>query len=111
MSVVLEARNRGGLSLSVILLEILPAALTVLLLAGVGVVHVTSRVMVVKLGYELSRLDQTGNDLQRENDALTVELATLTSPGKLAPQAKEQLRMTVPTLVIAVPLDSARNER
>ena len=57
MSVVLEARNKGGVSLSVILLEIFPAALAVLLLAAVGVLHVTSRVMVVKLGYEVSRLD------------------------------------------------------
>lgn len=100
MSVVLEARNKGGLSLSVILLEIFPAALAVFLLATVGIVHVTSRVMVVKLGYELSRLDQKGNELQRENDALTVELATLTSPAKLAPQARQQLQMQVPTLVI-----------
>lgn len=102
MSVVLEARNKGGIPLSVILLEILPAALTVLLLATVGVVHVTSRVLVVKLGYELSRLDQQSTALQRENDALAVELATLTSPGKLAPQAREQLQMQVPTLVITV---------
>ncbi len=102
MSVVLEARNKGGLSFAVILLEILPAALAVLLISTVGVVHVTSRVMVVKLGYELSRLDQTSNELQRENDALAVELATLTSPAKLAPLAREQLKMQVPTVVIAV---------
>lgn len=100
MSVVLEARNKGGVSLSVILLEILPAALAVLLLAIVGVMHVTSRVMVVKLGYELSRLDQKSTELQRENDALAVELATLTSPAKLAPLARQQLQMQVPTLVI-----------
>ena len=102
MSVVLEARNKGGLSLSVILLEILPAALAVLLISTVGVFHVTSRVMVVKLGYELSRLDQKSTELQRENDALAVELATLTSPAKLAPQAKTQLQMQTPTLVISV---------
>ncbi len=102
MSVVLEARNRGGLSLSVILFEIFPAALAVLLLATVGVVHVTSRVMVVKLGYELSLLDQQSTDLQRENDALKVELATLTSPSKLAPLAKAQLQMQLPPQVISV---------
>lgn len=102
MSVVLEARNKGGVSLSVIILEILPAALAVLLLATVGVVHVTSRVMVVKLGYELSKLDQQSVELQRENDALKVELATLTSASKLAPLAKAQLQMQVPTVVIAV---------
>ena len=102
MSVVLEARTKGGLPFSVILLEILPAALAVMLLATVGVVHVTSRVLVVKLGYELSRLDQKSTDLQRENDALAVELATLTSPSKLAPLARQQLQMQVPSLVISV---------
>jgi cell division protein FtsL len=100
MSVVLEARNKGGVSLSVILLEILPAALAVLLLAAVGVLHVTSRVMVVKLGYEVSRLDARSVELQRENDALKVELATLSAPAKLAPVAKEQLGMEVPRQVI-----------
>jgi cell division protein FtsL len=100
MSVVLEARNKGGVSLSVIFLELFPAAFAVLLLAIVGVVHVTSRVLVVKLGYELSRLDQKSTELQRENDALAVELATLTSPAKLAPLAKQQLQMQVPSLVI-----------
>ncbi len=102
MSVVLEARNKGGLSLSVILLEIFPAALAVFLLATVGIVHVTSRVMVVKLGYELSKLDGVNVDLARENDALKVELATATSPGRLSPLAKEQLKMQVPSVVINV---------
>ncbi len=102
MSVVLEGRNKGGLSLSVILLEIFPAALAVLLLATVGIVHVTSRVMVVKLGYELSRLDTKNTELARENDALKVELATATSPARLAPLAREQLQMRLPSVVIAV---------
>jgi cell division protein FtsL len=100
MSVVLEARNKGGVSLSVILLEILPAALAVLLLAAVGVLHVTSRVMVVKLGYEVSRLDARSVELQRENDALKVELATLSAPARLAPKARQQLGMEVPRQVI-----------
>lgn len=102
MSVVLEARNKGGVSLSVILLEILPAALAVMLLASVGIVHVTSRVMVVKLGYELSKKDALGQELQRANDALKVEIASLTAPSKLAPMAATQLKMSVPTVVISV---------
>ncbi|HEY0882083.1 MAG TPA: cell division protein FtsL [Archangium sp.] len=105
MSVVLEARNKGGLSLSVIILEIFPAALAVFLLATVGIVHVTSRVMVVRMGYDLSKLDQKSIELQRENDALKVELATLTSPAKLAPVAREKLGMQVPTLVIPLKKD------
>lgn len=102
MSVVVEARTKGGVSLSVILLEIFPAALAMALLAAVGVMHVTSRVMVVKLGYELSKLDSQSVELQREKDALQVELATLTSPAKLTPQAKGQLGMQAPALVISV---------
>jgi cell division protein FtsL len=102
MTVVLEARNKGGVPLSVILLEIFPAALAVLLLATVGIVHVTSRVLVVRMGYELSKLDNQHKELTRENDALRVELSSLTSPGRLAPLAKEQLKMQVPTIVIPV---------
>lgn len=102
MSVVLEARNKGGIPLSVILLEILPAALAVMLLAVVGIVHVTSRVMVVKMGYELSKKDTQGQELQRANDALKVEIASLTAPSKLAPTAAAQLKMQVPTVVISV---------
>ncbi len=96
MSVVMEGRQRGGLSLSVIFLEILPAALVVLLLATVGIVHVTSRVLVVRMGYELSKLDQQGTDLERENAALKVELATLKSPGKLEATAKSKLGLVQP---------------
>lgn len=102
MSVVVEAKNRGGLSLSVILLEILPAALAVLLLASVGIVHVSSRVLVVRMGYELSRLDAKGQELQRENDALKVQLATMRAPGRLAPLAREQLGMESPKTIVTV---------
>jgi cell division protein FtsL len=96
MSVVLEARNRGGLSLSVILLEIFPAALVVMLLATVGIVHVTSRVMVVRLGYELSQLDTDGNALDRENSQLKLELATLKSPSRLEGLARNKLGLIPP---------------
>jgi cell division protein FtsL len=102
MSVVLEAKNKGGVPLSVILLEIFPAALAVFLLATVGVMHVTSRVLVVRMGYELSKLDSRSSELTRENDALRLELSSLTAPQRLAPVAKEQLGMQVPSVVIPV---------
>ena len=38
------------------------------------IVHVTGRVLVVKVGYELSRLDQTGSELMREHDRLKLEI-------------------------------------
>ena len=98
MSVVMEGRARGasGVSFGVIVGEILPAALAVLLLAIVGVVHVTSRVMVVRMAYELSKLDSQTNELTRENDQLKLELATLKSPGRLEGLAKSQLGLAAP---------------
>lgn len=96
MSVVV-GRTRQGLSMSVILLEILPAALAVLLLATVGVVHVTGRAMVVRMGYELSRLDAAGAELVRENDRLRLELATLKRPARLEQAARSQLDLAPPS--------------
>ena len=95
MSVVVEAR-RGSLSLTVIAGEILPAALVVALLAIVGVIHVTSRVMVVRRGYELSKLDAQTTDLTRENDQLRLELATLKSPSRLESMARSKMGLVPP---------------
>jgi cell division protein FtsL len=83
MSLVVATRARAGATLSGIVLELLPAALVVLLLATVGIVHVTSRVLVVKLGYELSALDARATELERQNASLSVELATLKAPARL----------------------------
>jgi cell division protein FtsL len=105
MSVVVGARSRGGLSLSVILLEIFPAALAVLLLATVGVVHVTGRVLVVKMGYELSRLDATAAQLTHENDQLRLELATLKRPARLESIAKNQLGLVPPSAGAVIRLE------
>ncbi len=96
MSVVVEARARGGLSLSVILLEIFPAALAVALLAAVGIVHVTSRVLVVSVGYELSKHDAAATELTRENDRLKLELATLKAPARLEQAARTRLGLKPP---------------
>jgi cell division protein FtsL len=83
MSLVVSSRARAGASFSAMILELLPAALVVVLLATVGIVHVTSRVLVVKLGYELSVLDGRATELERQNAALSVELATLKAPARL----------------------------
>jgi cell division protein FtsL len=101
MSVVVEPRARGELSISVIFLEIFPVALVVALLAIVGIVHVTSRVLVVKMGYQLSERSSHADDLARRNAALSVELATLKSPARLEAWAKKNgLEAPAPTAVI-----------
>ena len=92
-----ELRARGAMPFSVTFLELFPTALAIALLAAVGVVHVTSRVLVVKVGYELSRLDQEGTVLTRENDRLKLELATMKSPSRLEAMARSQLGMGPPS--------------
>jgi cell division protein FtsL len=77
--------------------HLLPAALFFLLFAAVGIVHVTSRVLVVDAGYKLSRLQQQSRDLTQANDKLKLELATLRSPLRLERLAREQLGMAPPS--------------
>ena len=84
-------RSKAALPLAVILWELVPAALLCALFASVGIMHVTSRVMVVRAGYELSKLDQERTELSRERDKLKLELATLKSPSRLEPLARGPL--------------------
>ncbi len=89
------ARGRGA-SLSAIVLNLLPWALLSGLFVAVGVMHVASRVLVVDLGYKLSKLEQEGRDLTREHDRLKLELATQRSPALLEKVAREKLKMAPP---------------
>lgn len=78
------------------LFQILPIAGVCALFAGVGIVHVTSRVMVVSVGYRLSALETENQSLSRDNERLKLELATLKNPTRLEKIAKEQLGMGPP---------------
>ncbi|MBI3185523.1 MAG: cell division protein FtsL [Myxococcales bacterium] len=92
-----RSRSRGkGPSFGSVVLELLPAALLCVLFAAVGLLHVTSRVMVVQMGYRLSELEQEGRAISRERDTLELELATLRSPARLERAAKELLGMAPP---------------
>ncbi|MBM4379044.1 MAG: cell division protein FtsL [Deltaproteobacteria bacterium] len=94
-----------------VLFQLLPPLLAVTLFVGVGLMHVTSRVLVVGVGYELSRLEQENHDLLRQNDALRVELAALKNPARLERVAREQLGMVSPPAgaVITLPSSTARS--
>jgi cell division protein FtsL len=82
----IEARR--GVSFGVIFFELVPAALLMALFAAVGIVHVTGRVLVVKVGYQLSKLDADREVLTREHDRLQLELATEKAPARLEAYAK-----------------------
>ncbi|MBX7115725.1 MAG: cell division protein FtsL [Myxococcaceae bacterium] len=96
MSAALLDARKSGFSLSVILLELLPAAILCGLFVTVGIVHVTSRVLVVRVGYDLSRLDNENRLLVREQEQLKLEVATLKAPGRLEKLAQEKLGLVAP---------------
>ena|SRR5215211_5934320 len=78
-------------SLWSVLMHLLPAFLLGGLFAAVGVIHVSSRVLVVRAGYGLMDLEAENRALIAENDRLKLELATLKNPSRLEKIAREEL--------------------
>ena len=90
-----STRSRG-VTLTGVLKHLLPPAILFLFFAAAGVVHVTSRVLVVDAGYKLSRLEAEQRSLSRENAKLKLELNTLKAPARLEQLARTKLGMTPP---------------
>ena len=70
--------------------------LLALVLVGVALAHVWLRLQVVQMGYELSTTSKLQNQLEQEQRALRVELATLMSPDRLEATARRRLGLTPP---------------
>lgn len=100
-----QVNSRNAVSVGRVLMHLLPAVLLFALVAAVGILHVTSRVLVVDMGYRLSKAQSEGNALTRENDRLKLELATLKAPARLEKLAREQLGMMMPSgsAVVSLP--------
>ncbi|OJT27119.1 cell division protein FtsL [Archangium sp. Cb G35] len=108
------SRGSGsGVTVGEVLLHLLPAVFLFALFAAVGFVHVASRVLVVDMGYRLSKAETEERALIRENDRLKLELATLKNPARLEKLAREKLGMSMPagSLVIALPAEPAGKKR
>jgi cell division protein FtsL len=65
-------------------------------LVVMALLHVWLRLQVVHLGYVLSTGSKLQSQLQQENRELKLELATLTSPGRLEAMARARLGMIEP---------------
>ena len=91
-----QVSSRNSVSVGRVLLHLLPAVLLCALFVAVGILHVTSRVLVVDMGYRLSKAESESRSLTRENDRLKLELATLKAPARLEKLAREQLGMIMP---------------
>ncbi|MDY7228664.1 cell division protein FtsL [Hyalangium rubrum] len=100
-----QVNSRNAVSVGRVLVHLLPAVLLFALFAAVGILHVTSRVLVVDMGYRLSKAETESRTLTRENDRLKLELATLKAPTRLEKLAREQLGMAMPagSAVVALP--------
>ncbi|MFP2898173.1 cell division protein FtsL [Corallococcus sp. 4LFB] len=103
-----KALSRPSVSVAGVLMHLLPAVMLFALFAGVGILHVTSRVLVVDMGYRLSNAEGESRSLTRENDRLKLELATLKAPGRLERVAREQLGMAMPRGAAVVSLADER---
>jgi cell division protein FtsL len=100
-----QVSSRNGVTVARVLMHLLPAVFLFTLFAAVGILHVTSRVLVVDMGYRLSKAESESRSLTRENDRLKLELATLKAPSRLERLAREQLGMAMPagSAVVALP--------
>lgn len=67
------------------------------LLTGVSVFHVWSRVEVIEQNLKISDASRQYKEEQQENQRLKVEVASLKAPGRIEALAKGQLGMALPT--------------
>lgn len=90
------SRRKLGMGLVQIFWQLFPAVLLGALFTVVGVIHVTSRVCVVDIGYRLSSMDGEIRSLVQQSDQLRLEMATLKAPARLEKIAREKLGMVAP---------------
>ena len=106
MNMALLISKRYEATLGGTLWEILPFVLLWGAMVLLGVVYVSSHVMAVKRGYELSTLEQQNQRLESEHALLKLELTTLKSPMRLEKLAKDQGGMGAPLPGSVIRLES-----
>jgi cell division protein FtsL len=82
-SFVFERGNRGSLR----------RVLAVLVIVAVLLLYVGGKVKIVQLGYQIEALEKEKRDLERENRALRIEAASLSSPARIEEIALKRLGM------------------
>lgn len=101
-------KSSSKASVFAVLQQLLPAFLFFSLFAAVGILHVSSRVLVVRSGYKLSDLQNDNRQLVREHDRLRLELATLKNPMRLEQLARRDLQMAPPAPGTVITLAAPR---
>jgi len=66
------------------------------MLAAFSLVYVWQRLQVVTMGYEIETLKKQKDEAVKENKALKIEAATLTSPDRIDAIARNDISMKTP---------------
>lgn len=67
--------------------------LAVLVIVAALLLYVGGKVKIVQLGYQIEALEKEKRDLERENRALRIEAASLSSPARIEEIALKRLGM------------------
>jgi len=67
--------------------------MVVLMIVAALLFYVGGKVKIVQLGYQIEALEQEKGDLERENRALRIEAASLSSPARIEELALKRLGM------------------
>jgi len=66
------------------------------LVVAILILYVSSKVKIVRLGYQIETLEREKQELERENRSLLIEASSLMSPARLEQIAVRQLGMLRP---------------
>jgi cell division protein FtsL len=75
-----------------------------------AILHVRTKLIIVKLGYQLSEVTREHNQLLAQTSKLQVEAATLRNPRRLRVLASQQYLLDEPTPKQYVKVDSQTNK-
>ena len=67
--------------------------MVVLMIVAALLLYVGGKVKIVQLGYQIEALEKEKGDLERENRALRIEAASLSSPARIEEIALKRLGM------------------
>jgi cell division protein FtsL len=67
--------------------------MVVLMIVAALLFYVGGKVKIVQLGYQIEALEKEKSDLERENRALRIEAASLSSPARIEEIALKRLGM------------------
>jgi cell division protein FtsL len=67
--------------------------MAVLVIVAALLLYVGGKVKIVQLGYQIEALEKEKRDLERENSALRIEAASLSSPARIEEIALKRLGM------------------